>query len=115
MHSNQDSGDRLLATQRTEEGEGGRLGYVLLAGSLLISCGVFSFGASLLVTSIIHNYWEAFALCFGSFGVIYYVMLHFTCRAWMARFDSRVLHEFAKRKLIELQPIDDEAELVAQS
>jgi hypothetical protein len=74
----------------------------------LIAYIVFSFAACFVFALFIHDYLVACALSFTSVGFVSYLGMHFVLPIEMSRFDARVLHEFAKRKLIDFQFVEED-------
>lgn len=92
-----------MATQRTQrDDEADRISSIAIVVSSLvvyiivsITCGLFF---SVYVGSFLSN-----LLSFSVLGIIQYIVLHFLLPDQMSKVDTRLLHELAKRKLIEFR------------
>lgn len=74
----------------------------------LIAYIVFSFAACFVISSVVHSYPAALMISFVSIGFASYLGMHFVLPAEMSRFDARLMHELAKRKLIEFEIVEEE-------
>ena len=66
-----------------------------------------SFTTSFALSYIINSYLMACVLSFSSIGVVSYLAMHLLLPSEMSRIDTRLLHELAKRKLIEFRSIGE--------
>lgn len=74
----------------------------------VIAYVIFSFAACYIVSVFVQNYLMIYIISFTVVGIGYFLGMHFILPMEMSRVDARLLHEMAKRKLIEFEPVDDE-------
>ena len=90
-----------MTTQRTQTGISSRLSTIGLFASFIVAYAVFSLIVALVILPIVVSLFMACVLSFSSIGLASYIMVHFVMPEEMSRIHSRLLHELAKRKLIE--------------
>lgn len=78
-----------------------RLSEIGLLASFIIAYGVFSLIVALATLPLIGSFLLASILSYSSVGLLSYVLVDFILPEEMSRVHSRLLHELAKRKLIE--------------
>ncbi len=71
-----------------------------------------SFTMMFALSSVVNSYLMACFLSFSSIGVTSYLGMHFLLPSEMSRIDTRLLHELAKRKLVEFRPIGEDPNVV---
>ena|GEM_PF-3708164 len=84
-----------------------RISYVGIFVLFLIVYFSTSFTISFALSPIINSYLIACFLSFSSIGVVSYLGIHLLLPSEMSRIDTRLLHELAKRKLVELRSIGE--------
>jgi hypothetical protein len=96
-----------MAVQRAEKNSSRSHDYpVILA--FIVMCAVIAFAGGLCLTLIFPSYVSANVVSFLLTGAAAFVIMHFIFTEEMSQFDSRVLHELAKRKLVEVAVTEDE-------
>ena len=102
-----------MAIQRTQRDDRTtKISNIGLLVAFIIAYVIFSFALGFVLSTIVQNYLMACVLSFTSIGVASYLGVHFVLPSEMALIDTRLLHEFAKRKLVEFRPIDDESNVL---
>lgn len=90
-----------MTAQRTQHSMTRRLSEIGLLASFIIAYGVFSLIVALATLPLIGSFLLASILSYSSVGLLSYVLVDFILPEEMSRVHSRLLHELAKRKLIE--------------
>ena len=90
-----------MTTQKTESGIMSKLSEIGLLASFIVAYGVFSLIVALVILPLVGSLPLACVLSYFSVGVASYVLVNFVIPEEMSRVHSRLLHELAKRKLIE--------------
>lgn len=65
-------------------------------------CAVIAFACGLCLVPLVNSYLVANLISFLSTGAAAFALMHFVFSNEMSEFDSRVLHELARRRLIEV-------------
>jgi hypothetical protein len=98
-----------MALQRTQKNDRRkRIFSVGVLSLLIIAYVIISFVVANVLSTTVPNYPMACALSFPSVAIAFYLGMHFVMPSQMAQVDSRLLHELAKRKLVEFRDIEEE-------
>lgn len=93
-----------MATQRTQKKDSiDKMSSVGLALCFLVVYVTLSFAMGLLLASYMEGFLIASFVSFSTIGLGSYLVLHLALPEQMSLIDTRLLHELAKRKLIEFK------------
>ena len=106
----QDVGRFIVAVKGTQKDDRStRISDVGILVLTVIAYVVFSFAACFIFSAFIRNYSMACLVSFSTIGFASYLGMHFVLPVEMSRFDARLLHELAKRKLVEFKSVDEDS------
>ena len=91
-----------MAVQRAEKSKSSRTSEISVILSFVVMCAVIAFACGLCLVPLVNSYLVANLISFLSTGAVAFALMHFIFSNEMSQFDSRVLHELAKRGLVEV-------------
>lgn len=92
-----------MATQRTQKDDkADRMSSISIIVSSLVVYVILSFAGGLFFSTYVGSLLSNL-VSFSTIGIILYFVLHFLLPDQMSLVDTRLLHELAKRKLIEFR------------
>ena len=93
-----------LATQRTQKNDSiDKMSSIGLVACFLVVYVTLSFAGGILLADYVESFLVATLLSFTTIGIGSYMILHLILPEQMSLIDTRLLHELAKRKLIEFK------------
>jgi uncharacterized membrane protein YdjX (TVP38/TMEM64 family) len=97
-----------LAIQHEEKQKTSRAYDVTVLVSFLVMSAVFALAGGLLLTPVVGSITVASLISFALTGIIAFALMHVIFSDEMSQLDSRMLHELAKRRLVEISVAEDD-------
>jgi hypothetical protein len=103
-----------MAIQRGQRNEGeskiSNVGLLVCFATLYV---IFSIAMSFVIAAAVQSYLMGCAISFTLIGFVFYFGVHYLLPREMAKIDTRLVHELAKRRLVEFCSIEEDSRELA--